>query len=137
MFRINKKAVAGRLNTIINDKFNGTARQYANAAGVKTTTLQKYLDAISAPGGQNLVRLAEAAGVSCDWILTGSDFSTQGAEEKQFPQAYIISQKEFRAIIARIIHVQRLLRKGTVSALGEAKTVILQLLELLRGLRNQ
>lgn len=80
MKRIDKKKIAERLNKIINEKFDKTALHYAKASGVKSTSLQKYIDAQSVPGGENLVRLAVAGEVSCDWILTG-----YGSQKKRWP----------------------------------------------------
>lgn len=70
---IKKQEVARRLFQITEDKFDGILRQYALFAQMPAPTLKKYVDGTSIPGGESLARLAQAGGVTTDWILLGPD----------------------------------------------------------------
>lgn len=120
MLRVNKKAVAHRLQTIIRENFNGVDLHYAQAAQVKPSTLQKYTEARSVPGGENLVRLAEAGNVSIDWILTGNEHGKPMAPNENHPAVLELSVEEYSRMFLLLMQIQEVLAhaklaKGTLS----------------------
>lgn len=142
MIRINKKEVARRLLKIIDDDFNGVYLQFANKSGVKPPTLEKYINAISVPGGENLARMADAANVSTDWILLGT--SPGKAESPAEPQSHvwIFSEQDFTEIFHHLLKIQEVLEraqpgKGAPSpVVSKSQKEIQKLLQKLKELRN-
>lgn len=53
--------------------FNGVARRLGVAAGIRPSHLKLILDGKSVPGGDVILRIVKAAGISADWLLTGQD----------------------------------------------------------------
>lgn len=58
-----------RLRTIVPPGFG---REFAKKAGIGYSTVHNYLQAISSPTLENLVRLANAGNVSVEWLATGN-----------------------------------------------------------------
>lgn len=89
-----KREVARRLKKLIDEKFGGIDRRLAVAAGMQTSTLQSYVEGKSIPGGDSLIKLANAAEVSIDWLLTGKPQS-ETVNEGPAPYEHGISSEEY------------------------------------------
>jgi len=71
---MDKKDFIKRLQIIINKKFNGKNRRLSLAAKIPTSTLESYMNGTSVPGGEILLKLSRAAGVSIEYLLTGENY---------------------------------------------------------------
>jgi hypothetical protein len=62
-----------RLHRLIADRFEGKYTLLAKRAGIPVSSMEHYLHAaVRLPGGEHLGRMAEALGVSSDFLLTGA-----------------------------------------------------------------
>jgi len=69
-----------RLRQLIAEQYEGKYTLFAKRAGLPVSTVEHYLHvAVRLPGGEQLVRMADALGVSLDFLVTGSE-PTQPAE---------------------------------------------------------
>lgn len=142
MIRINKKDVARRLQKIIDDDFNGVYLQFANASGVKPQTLEKYIKAISIPGGENLARLAHAAHVTTDWILLGNDPGKGEPPAEPQSHVWMLSEQDFAEIFHHLVKTQEVLERaqpgrGAISPIvNKTQKEIQKLLQKLKELRE-
>ena len=57
-----------RLASVIGEE---SGNSFARRAGFSESVLRKYLDGTQKPGMENLVRIAELANVSLDWLIAG------------------------------------------------------------------
>lgn len=96
-----KKQVAKRIQQVVDERFGGVARRLAIAAGLGPTSLQKYLMAKSTPGGEMAVRIADAAGVSVQWLLTGEECETTRSLKLE-----ITNEQRFWLEIGERVHAQ-------------------------------
>ncbi len=63
-----------RLQRLIQAQVEGRYTRLARRAGIPTSTMQHYVhSAKHLPGGEHLIRLAEALGVSVDYLATGRE----------------------------------------------------------------
>lgn len=69
--KINDPAFADRMQTILKEKFNDNNSEFARAIGVAITSLNRWLEGEADPSRSNLVKTANAAGVSLQWLATG------------------------------------------------------------------
>lgn len=75
------QTVTDRLKELIDKKFGGNASRFAKAAGLKS--VQSYIERGSLPNILISRKLAQAAGVSLDWLATGREVLRVGIEEQR------------------------------------------------------
>lgn len=61
---------SGRLETIVSKIGH---RAFARMCGLSETALRKYINGESTPNIERLISISKAAGVSIDWLVTGSE----------------------------------------------------------------
>lgn len=66
--RMAARGIAGRLATLIGE---GSRRNFAARCGLSNTVLGQYLSGKSIPGSEALIAIADAAGVSIEWLASG------------------------------------------------------------------
>lgn len=74
-----------RIEGLLQEKFKGRPARLANAAGVGTSTTKHWFDKWKAgervsPNGLALFKVAQACGVSVEWLLTGEGQGAATAE---------------------------------------------------------
>lgn len=89
-----KKAVGNRMR-ILRGKLGLTQAELAKPLCSSKSTICGYELGDSSPGLDTVAALAELAGVSCDWIIRGSD-----APEGEPPDESILSPEEQRLLAA-------------------------------------
>lgn len=77
--------INNRIQQIVNERFGGNKTQFANAIGVKQTTVSNYLTRNSSPSGDVLARIVEHLGVDARWLLTGKEYSLNGISATDSP----------------------------------------------------
>ena len=80
---VNETGFADRLRTIIG---NGSARAFAHKAGMGDSTFRNILNG-GMPRLDNLLRIANAAGVSVEWLATGKE---PGKSDSQFEEEFAL-----------------------------------------------
>ncbi|RLM14053.1 transcriptional regulator [Gibbsiella quercinecans] len=74
-----------RLNLLVGSE---AGRSFARKAGIPFSTFHKYLAGTTQPTLDNLVLLANAAGVSVEWLATGKGESLAKPEEASFLEEF-------------------------------------------------
>ncbi|MEW6490558.1 MAG: helix-turn-helix transcriptional regulator [Thermodesulfobacteriota bacterium] len=77
--------LSARLASLVERKAGGNWRQFAIDAGVAPTTLQGLKEGDPAPKSETAYRIAQFAGVSVEWLLTGKRMATDLVQLKEGP----------------------------------------------------
>lgn len=78
-----KQELSERLKQIINEKFGANNSKFARAASIPISTLQAYLEGGSLPKIDIGFRVARAAGVTMEWLITGEEGPPPGRTEER------------------------------------------------------
>lgn len=71
--KINDPEFGARLQWILKEKFNGNTSEFARNIGIAITSLNRWLIGEADPSRSNLIKTAEASGVSLEWLATGKE----------------------------------------------------------------
>ncbi|MCW9699750.1 LexA family transcriptional regulator [Avibacterium sp. 20-129] len=88
--KINDPDFGERLQWILKEKFNGNTSEFARTVGIAITSLNRWLIGEADPSRSNLIKTANAAGVSLEWLATGKESQPQTSHnvvERAFEQA--------------------------------------------------
>jgi len=77
-----RAGITARIKEVVGE--NGAA--FARQAKLTDAALRKYLKGTAMPGAEAIIRIARAAGVTTDWLLTGGEAVQVATAEKQFYQ---------------------------------------------------
>jgi transcriptional regulator with XRE-family HTH domain len=81
----------------------GSATNLSRKSGVSERSIHNYLAGSREPKGSVFARLAEAAGVRVEWLLTGAEPMLPDAPKAEEPGArYGMSVQEARSLIASL-----------------------------------
>lgn len=125
-----------RMKAIGQNSFKGNYSQFARAVGVAQASLARWVKGEADPSRSNLVKIAEVAGVSLEWLATGKGHQQNKTEETtnsyrpySGEDAIVISQKRLEAAIETLEEVLHRTRK-TMKPKGKVE-MIMALYELL------
>lgn len=100
-----------RLQTIVNERFEGNKSKFAKAIDTSQTTISNYLSSRgSAPSIEVLARIVERLGVDARWLLTGKEYILNGINATDSPltgasvlnsEIFIGVPSEIRDIVSR------------------------------------
>ncbi len=102
--------LAKRLRSLVDRKFQGVPRRFANQAKISPGTFQRYIEGQSIPGGDALLRLSTASNVSTDWLLTGEEFDKEKATAG--PRTWEFSNDDFQQLFLHLIKLQEVLGRA-------------------------
>jgi len=71
---MNKGKISARIREIIDKHSSGNISRFAKAADLDIRTVHRYATGESTPTAEALIKIAETADVSTDWILKGVSF---------------------------------------------------------------
>lgn len=92
--------LAWRLRSL-RDRRGWTVADMAERTGIPKRTLDKYMlrSGASLPGHEALLALAKGLGISLDWLVFGTDFSSEGSDLLATVAATEVSQQYFETLL--------------------------------------
>lgn len=92
--KINDPDFGERLQWILKEKFSGNTSEFARTVGIAITSLNRWLIGEADPSRSNLIKTANAAGVSLEWLATGKESQSQTLETDIVARAFERLERE-------------------------------------------
>lgn len=89
-----KGSISKRLIQLAN---NRTIRETARAWGVSSSTLDRYINKGSMPSFDRMIAIADAEGVSLEWLATGSELTNRAISAIKKDNSIEVIQYDFKA----------------------------------------